>query len=143
MNKKFIVSGIIFLVVIVGIFYITDRMKYTTFQEVILDEINQDEIKNIDISRKSGNEASVSLSDKDLVAEILKDFSDVKLKKVNENVVPNYTMFIYVDGYRYAVGINKTENLIDIVDGKKAGIYKIVSDTDYLETIENLDLDWE
>ncbi|WP_188456902.1 DUF4181 domain-containing protein [Virgibacillus oceani] len=154
-SKQFIIPVILIAVgmlCIYGVFFINEKMKYTTFQDVVSDQLNEESTVRsitIDINDFSGTlpkrEASATIRDQDLINRILADFSDVELKKetgfrdywdytlriittnqVEEDHFSTESLYVHVDG-----------DYISISEGN-ADVYKIVTQSNHLKTIESL-----
>lgn len=144
LNKKLIIT--VSLVVVIAVtFFVLDRMKYTTFQEQLLNEISVKDISSIVIDRNS-DDAQVKLSDKEFIKEIFEGFSDMELKKVtNPLPIGDYTIRIYTSrSSELGMEFFKDENVIWITKGQKGSdYYKILNDRNYLEAFENENINWE
>ncbi|WP_068792548.1 hypothetical protein [Brevibacillus laterosporus] len=141
--KKKIIATLILVLAIVGIFYIVDRMKYTSFKEVILNTVNKDDVARIVIDRHPDN-AKVSIENKVIVKKILDDFERMELKKENVSMrIGDYAIRIYSnnkDGF--GLEFFKDNAYVRINNGMKTDIYKIVNSIDPVKIIEDKNLDW-
>ncbi|MDF9414310.1 hypothetical protein E1B06_22060 [Brevibacillus laterosporus] len=143
--KKKIIATLILVLAIVGIFYIMDRMKYTSFKEVILNTVNKDDVITIDIERHSDN-AKISIEDKGVVDKLLKEFSSMELKKTNDSMpkIGDYAVRIFINGTgTRGMQFIKGSNYIWIHNDKKAEVYNIINETDPLKIIEGENFDWK
>lgn len=142
--KKVFIFSVLLVIAIVGIFYVAEQMKYTTFQKVVLDEISVDDVYKIVITRYSDN-ARISISDKVIIEKVFDDFSGMELKKDNANHPSgDYAIRIYANHTsELGMQLYKDENIIWITKGQKgSNFYKVVNDIDYLDVIENEKLNW-
>ncbi|MCZ0831223.1 hypothetical protein O0535_10675 [Brevibacillus halotolerans] len=74
-----------------------DRMKFTSFKEVILDKIKQDDLITIDIERYP-DKAKVSIEDKIVVEKIWKALSAIELKQEGSRIrIGDYAVRILVN----------------------------------------------
>ncbi|MBM7109701.1 hypothetical protein SAM19_03104 [Brevibacillus laterosporus] len=136
---------LVFVLAIVGIFYIVDRMKYTSFKEVILNTVNKDDVITINIERYIDN-AKISIKDKFVVDKLLKEFSSMELKKANDSMpkIGDYAVRIYVNGTgSRGMQFIKDSNYIWIHNDKKGEVYNIINEIDPLRIIEGQNLDWK
>lgn len=140
--KKMIALLLIILIVAAVYFYTADRMKYTSLNEVVMNQINQNNEVRIDIKRYS-DDATVSITDKGKVEKILTGLSAVELKK--ENVTwpsGDYAIRIYENGVeKIGMELLADKNLVWINEHKN-GVYKVNNQIDLLRVIEDQHLDW-
>lgn len=144
--KRIIIFILASVIVIIGILYLLDKTKFTSLQKEILDEISEDDTVEISIKRYSDN-ARISTTDKEMIEKILADVSGTELKKEVNDVssVSEYAIRIYLKNDKNGssnLGFEVTKDKNYIVLFKKSGHtkYKVVSDNNYLKTIEKLDL---
>lgn len=145
----------------IGIIVINEQMKYTTFQEVVSDQLNEETtVRSISIyvNDFSNNvlerEAKTTINDEKIIDRILEDLSNLELKKDNDfRNYGDYTIrFVttnQVEEDHYSTEswyIDLTENYAIITEGSP-GSYEIVSETGHLKTIKSLigseEVDWE
>ncbi len=122
-----------------------DRMKYTSFKEVILNTVNKDDVVTIDIERHSDN-AKISIEDQAIVEKLLKEFSSMELKKTNDSMpkIGDYAVRIFVNGTgTRGMQFIKDSNYIWIHNDKKGEVYNIVNEISPLKIIEGENFDWK
>ncbi|TKI59050.1 hypothetical protein E8L90_28675 [Brevibacillus antibioticus] len=140
MNKKRIILTVVLIIVIAGLFYAFDRMKYTSLNEKALNQITKNDEVRIDIRRESDS-ARVSVTNKEMVDKILNELSVVELKKENFTEIDgDYRVRIYVNGVEklsMAVFVDKNYVMIS-----KEGDYKIVNQNNFKKMFEDPSLKW-
>ncbi|USG67854.1 hypothetical protein NDK47_11480 [Brevibacillus ruminantium] len=137
--KRKITVIIVFIIAVSGIFFAIDRMKYTSFEEIILSKIGKDDAVTIHIERYSDNKR-LSIKDAALVEKILTDFSRMELKKSNHTKQSgSYAIRIYSNkSSMFGVEILQNKNFIWITLDNESNVYQIVNDFDPLKIIENV-----
>ncbi|WP_232700093.1 hypothetical protein [Brevibacillus daliensis] len=85
--KKIVMLSVTIIVAFYAVFYFMDKDEYTTFDKVVFDKINEDDLIWFTIENHSEN-TMVSIRDRVVIDKILKNFSGVELKKVSESDVP-------------------------------------------------------
>ena len=156
-GKKHIATFILMVFSVVAFLssvHVTEQMKHTSFEEVVLDKININEIDRIDIIRRSDG-ATVNLREEEQIKGLLGDFSEVQLKQEDYHFLDTYTIRIY-GGFEesYDKGLAFTINLIENnymqvreeerrtrKDGNQ--IYVVTNQVNYIETLESDELEWE
>lgn len=145
-NKyMFLILGLV-LIAILGTVYIS---KNTSFNKVVLNKINETEITSIEITRSSLLEPSdikeTIVTDTNEIKDILNDFSQIKLKKSNNNHYSNnyhYSLALVQDKHirRFVIWIYDKKS-IEIYDDNKtkkhSNSYKITNEYNS-ESLENL-----
>ncbi|MFD2762374.1 DUF4181 domain-containing protein [Lentibacillus juripiscarius] len=164
-SKQFLIPLMLMAMSVIGvlaIFFISDLMKYTTFQEVVSDQLHEEtEIRRISIRVNELNNAGMAetikkratINDDETIDRILQDFSEMELKKDDGFLEERKYYISIVTKNKKAEDYYKTEDLvvyvgnhyISISEGR-ASRYRIVSETDHLQTIESLvksdKIDW-
>ncbi|WP_453996292.1 hypothetical protein [Bacillus nitroreducens] len=146
MNKKKTIYGVIILsiIVITGTFFVIDRLKYTTIQDEILNEVKIDEINSITIERYA-DAATIKVTDKDMIKRIFEDFSNVELKRKNRlSTLGDYSIRVYTNkSSDLGMVFHKDENVLWITKGTKgSNFYKILDNRNFLEVFENEHIKW-
>lgn len=162
-TKQFVIPLILMVIGIVGvtsIYFVNDQLKYTTFQEVVSKQLNEDTIVRmikIDIHDPSkewrARTAWTTIEDEKIIEQILDDFSKIELIKrdidyrIEQNV--KYRVRIILTnqaGYKHS----STETLIVSLDEDHLisdNYYEIINTTDHLNTIESLidsdEIEWK
>jgi hypothetical protein len=140
--RKKIIWSLVLVIVIVGIFYLIDKGKYTTVQKEISAGLGEMDAVEMSIERYS-DEAKISIKDKETAAKIIAGLSGTKLKKVSDfSSESEYAIRIY-SNHTGNLGLEVTKDKKYMAIFKDSGHikYKIVNDDHHLETIDNLD--WE
>ena len=149
MSKRIIYILIIFSILGIGLFILINNTKYTSFDELYSDQINEEStIQKIDITIDSNLDSrTTSIEDESIIAHILSDLSSIELKEENETI----------DNHTHRVSITTTNQLEDRLFSTEVinlkmnhqffNQYRIVSETYHLATINSLvekdDIDWE
>lgn len=132
------------VVVVFGVFYTMDKMTYTSFQEIAINQLKQGDAINIEIKRYS-DDARISITDKNNTDKILKAFAGMELKKVSDTKPSGaYAFRIYVNNLeKVGMEVLQDKNYVWITQNNKGEIYKIVNDFDPIKTIEHENLNWK
>ncbi|WP_100011846.1 SdpI family protein [Lentibacillus sediminis] len=146
---------VVLALMVAGTIFIINQSKYTTFQELVSDQLNEESTVqeiSITISDLSGDmperKASVTIEDEEIMDQIIEDFSDIELKEQSN---------LHVLDRKYRIRIRstneveenflKTDSLTLCVDNDYINEYEIVNETDHLKTIESLveneEIEWE
>ncbi|WP_099157542.1 DUF4181 domain-containing protein [Virgibacillus ndiopensis] len=163
-SKQYVIPLILMTVGVIyifGIFLINEQIKYTTFQKIVADQLNEDStVRSITIyiNDLSGTfpdrEASTTIKDKEIINHILADLSNLELRK--EDSFQEYweyslrivtTNQVEEDHYSTeSFSVHVDRDYISISEGD-ADLYKIVTQSDFLKTIESLvesdEVDWD
>ncbi|MGZ7440401.1 hypothetical protein [Paenibacillus sp. TH7-28] len=138
--KRMAVFFLSVIVVIIGILFLLEKTKYTSMQTEILDKVRTDDTVKISMERYSDH-ARISIKDKEMVEKIFADLSSVELKRVKDiSSDTEYAVRIYLKNENLGFEVSKDMKYIVIL--KKSGHtnYKVFTDNNFLETIQNLDL---
>lgn len=134
---------------VIAIFSVSEWMKYTTFQEIIAEELDEAiEINYVSLGIRdlSGytpeTTARTTIRDEESIETIMHDLSEMELKKANDFYEPStYRVSISTrrqmaeDHYTSeSLTMHMDEDHISIGDGR----YEIVSETDHLQKIKSL-----
>ncbi|WP_106497265.1 DUF4181 domain-containing protein [Lentibacillus sp. Marseille-P4043] len=163
-SKQYVIPLILMVVgaaCLLAIYFINDQMKYTTFSEVVSDQLNEETtVRSITIYQNDltgdipERKASAAIKDEEMLDRIVEDFSDMELKKMDgfpeyrkyrvRIVVTNQVATDHYSTESLTVGFN--ENYLTTSAGSN-GVYEIVDGTDQTKTIESLvksgEIDWE
>ncbi|MCM3699435.1 hypothetical protein [Paenibacillus macerans] len=124
------------IVLIIGILFLLEKTKYTSMQTEILDEVSKDDTVKISIERYSDH-ARISIKDKEMIEKIFADLSSVELKKVRDiSSDMEYAVRIYLKNENLGFEVSKDMKYIIIFKNN----YKVYTDNNFLETIQNIDL---
>ncbi|MBJ9989285.1 MULTISPECIES: hypothetical protein [Paenibacillus] len=136
MKKSTIISLILIVVIIIaGGIYLTNLN--TSFQKVVLDHMNVDQITTLRVEKyTSADVQEVNVTDQNEIKKIMNDLSEVKLKKSNDinsdQPLPFYVITSDENGtpkFRITIRNNNTMTISDVT-AKKGGTnnYKIRND---------------
>lgn len=154
--KKRIIVIIGILLAVSGISYLYIQEKYTNFEEYSSKLINDEsEVQSITISIKdtSGDsfpelKSRATIKDEKIIEDLLSDFSKIELVKDRDNA--GWYEKYYVDVLTTIEdedGILRTQSFVFDLGETYLDGYKIISDTDHLQTIdalvENEEIEWE
>ncbi|MEF2965879.1 hypothetical protein V3851_08565 [Paenibacillus sp. M1] len=137
--RRISIIFISFVVVIIGILYFLDKAKYTSFQKEVLNEIHKDDVLKITIERYS-DYTRISITDRRIMGKIFDELSSIELKKVKDfSSQKEYAVRIYQNE---SLGFEVTKDMkyISIFKGSGHTKYEVLNNNNYLETIENLEL---
>lgn len=117
-GKYFITILVIIIVAALGMMYIFS--KNTTFQEVVLDKLNLNEISSIEIIKSDRtNEKEITVTDPSQIIKIMDAFSQMKLK---ESTISNIN---YITSYWITLKSNENRNFgITLYDNNYIFIYE-------------------
>lgn len=135
MKKRYVLS-LISLVIPIVYWSVILYHSFNSFENMVLDQINEAEITSIEIQR-SLSEEQVIIEDKKEIETIIHKFADVKLRRSDgfERLEHSYWISIFVNkGMRFGMELTD-ENFIYINDLYKkdkysSGSFKITSDFD-------------
>jgi hypothetical protein len=149
--KLFIKNRVALLIVlsclVLGLFLFVDHLKYTTFTDLYEREINEDsEVERITITVNQLSEQNspegretVTIEDQEIIQRILDDFSQIELKKdeTARGQFREYDIrFVTTNEVREEQLVTE---YVDVgLDQFYLNDYKIISETDHLETIQLL-----
>ncbi|WP_216829754.1 hypothetical protein [Alkalihalobacterium elongatum] len=126
-------------------------MKYTSFDEVVLENINLNEVDRVHVLRYK-DRATLTLADKYEIKDLLDGFSGVKLKETRISGKEMYSIIImgaaeYASPTIRSVRISLYDDQMHIRDNsqitRRNDTYTILNDTNYLEILESEELVWE
>src|SRR5690606_15827462 len=83
---KYIAIGIILILLVAGTLIFLNHSKNTTFNEIVMKDINTDEISSLQVISRlynSADEDERSLTDKNEINKIVDYFSQLELKRTN------------------------------------------------------------
>ena len=140
MKKRFL-SVLVMLALIITTIYIYETASNTTFNKIILDQVNVDEITSIE-SIKSGDdkktdEEVITVEGSEEIKRILDYFSNIELKDIS-SVPNNYTESYQIilrtkEGRRFGIELYD-ENYLSIYDYKATAkgnsLFKITNHID-------------
>ncbi|MRG86078.1 hypothetical protein [Salinibacillus xinjiangensis] len=144
--KKKLTLFVALLIVIFGIYFIKDQLKYTTFQDLVSDKLDEQSIvESITITTQDLSEGlpkrekSIEIEDEKKIDRILKDFKEVELKKEEDvhSVFREYYIEILVTNEVDDDHLIM-EELAFGLDEDYLGQYKIINETKHLKTVEEL-----
>ncbi|MBD8067405.1 hypothetical protein [Bacillus sp. PS06] len=153
--RKIIAIGIAFIIISLGLFIIIQN-NYPTFQKLYSKQINEETIvksitiKIYDPAEPTNVKARVTINDEEIISSILKDLSEVKLKRdLNDRVRFNERDYVVeiMTTNEEANGLLVTNSLTLSMDDKYINHYEVRGKTDHLKTIKSLndrkDIEWE
>lgn len=142
MKKRYVLS-LIPLVILVIYWSVTLYHSYNSFENLVLDRIDEAEITSIEIL-KSLSEEEIIIDDKKEIETIIHEFADVKLRRSNapDHSTESYWISIFVNkSLRFGMRLTDTNfvYISDLYEKDKysSGSFKITSDFD-VEFISNL-----
>ena len=125
------------LVVGVGLFFTIDKMKYTTYGEVISEMIGNEEVINITIVDWE-NHREFNTENKEFINKLLLEPSSMEMKKSNDSIDVDYTINIETNqGKNYDMGLGKSNVTIS-----HSGRFKFINNNELYQIIQNEDWDW-
>ncbi|MBP1970240.1 hypothetical protein J2Z83_002358 [Virgibacillus natechei] len=133
-------------IVVVGTIFIVYQSKYTTFQELVSNQINEENtVRDISITINDlssdipERKASVTIGDEEITERILEDFSEVELREDQEArpIDRKYRISIRTTN-EIEENVLKTDSFTLSVNDNYIDDYEIISETDHLKTIESL-----
>jgi hypothetical protein len=156
--KRKVVLGAIVVVLIAGIFFLDNLLKYTNFISLYADDITEEStveemtitfnhLENKDDLEPEKME-QVKITDEETINDILRDLSTVKLKKDED---AKYTVKTYEITMVVSNQVSDSQIISKLVtvqvDDEYLNQYKIVNETKHLQTIEKLvsdpNIDWK
>ncbi|WP_100009825.1 hypothetical protein [Lentibacillus sediminis] len=150
MNKRIIWIAVL-VIFIVGITYLINEQKYTTFDELYSDQLNEDSIVRSVTIRIGGiteNYAHTTIEDEEVIDQIVESLRGLELKE-NRNapfMEEDYTVRITTTN-EIEEGLLRTESFDLRLDGDYLNQYQVVGETDHLSIIERLveseEVEWE
>ncbi|MDE5415138.1 hypothetical protein [Alkalihalobacterium chitinilyticum] len=149
MKKWMIIS--VLLLIIIWAAVIMNQMKYTSFEEVVLQKLNINELESVYITRFP-DPATVTLRDKNEIKELLNEFSNVKLKE--ERSQGEYKYWIHINGAaEFAdpnirrISIVLYEDHMRITDSehrtRRQDTFVVTNEVNYWQALESEDFIWE
>ncbi|MCL7748439.1 hypothetical protein [Halalkalibacter alkaliphilus] len=153
--KKKISFKVATVIVTIGVLFIIEFMKYTTFEKVYIHQLNEESIvENITIELVEFTDdhfperyAHVTIRDEKIIDEIIEDLTSMRLKKDTGeyNFPRDYFIRILTTNMtkdNYLI----TDSFSFTLDDQHMNDFEIVNDTNHLKTIEELvedkDVDW-
>ncbi len=141
MNLKDIVRISVLLIIIVG-YFLYEKSKETTYEEIMAQLINEEEVEHITVYSQIPlvkKTASVTINDTELINSIINE--QIKLKKIDTRDLPPVmsTLVIYTDKDSYNIGLS--ENSIMIGTERYLTTNPVVNPITMILVKE--DLDWE
>ncbi|MEC5423498.1 hypothetical protein QGM71_08310 [Virgibacillus sp. C22-A2] len=130
----------------IGTAFIIDQMKYTTFQEVFSEQINEkSDIRGMSISindvsnRIPETKATATIRDEEIMERVLADFLKLELKKdVDAQLYHrDYTIKITTNN-EVEEGRSVTDSFTMYVDENYINEYEVLSEKDHLSTVDLL-----
>ncbi|MEB1810215.1 MAG: hypothetical protein LPK26_23435 [Bacillaceae bacterium] len=148
--KKWIIISVLLLIVTWAAFII-NQLKITSFEEVVLQNLNINELDRVNITRFP-DQATVTLKDKNEIEKLLNQFADVKLKE--ERSQGEYTYWItiwgaaeFADPNLRTVSIYLNEDRMRITDShhrtRRQDTFVVTNDVNYWQALESEDFIWE
>jgi hypothetical protein len=145
LNKKITIVVISVIVIIAGLIFILDRMKYTNYDSAVSDMLSEGEqVNKIEILwtiRDDDNQGyvqkTVSITDENAIKRILEEPSNMKLKKHDRTPGTEYWLNVYTDSK--VDGIVLGDGEVQIGDG----FFKIIDDNILEKVITNENLEWK
>ncbi|WP_040983972.1 hypothetical protein [Oceanobacillus jeddahense] len=136
---------IISFIIAAGVFFLVGKLEgeSTLFAKTLPSNMNEtNEIKEITIYevKPRGKPKSISLTEKEDIAKILKAGESVKLKEANEFVNSGYLLLFQGSKENYAVTVDKDGN-VDM-DGHEEH-YEIKGDNELFQAIQGFNDQWE
>lgn len=148
--KKWIIISVLLLIIIWAA-VIMNQMKFTTFEEVVLQNLNINELDSVNITRYQ-DDATVTLHDKADIEKFLSSFSDVKLKE--DRNLGQYSYLITIWGAAEfanpnirTVSIYLNEGRMRIIDSdhrtRRQDTFVVTNEVNYWQALESEDFIWE
>lgn len=151
---------VVSVISIYSIFFITDQMKYTTLEEVALNELNMQQIERIELTRyeddRRGHVSRITIKDRIEIQRLLSNLSIIELKEERYRMsnLGQYAISIYYgyepdQPYGHILTISLSENNEIRLDGgqilpvRNRGIYSYDIINENLNLAEILDLKYE
>ncbi|MCA1295424.1 hypothetical protein LBW89_20665 [Paenibacillus sp. alder61] len=137
--KKVVTLSLFFIVVIIGILYISNKATYTSLKKEVMDEISLTNLVKVSFRRYSDDKGTI-IKDERRIEQMLAELSDIELKKVrNISADREYEVRIYLKDKN--LGFEVTEDLNYMVIFKESGhqLYKVLDGKNHLKMIEALD----
>ncbi|MEC2342646.1 hypothetical protein [Paenibacillus barengoltzii] len=101
---KYIAIGIILILLVAGTLIFLNHSKNTTFNEIVMKDINTDEISSLQVISRlynSADEDERSLTDKNEINKIVDYFSQLELKRTNLSNIS------YTESYWITIKVNR------------------------------------
>lgn len=126
--KKFIISLIVIILIIFGIYYIYNS-RTNSFNDAIF--VDKEKVSSIEIKN---NDEKVVINNKDAINDFIDDLSDIKLKKSNKSTQEfdeSYWIRIFENGKEVYGLTFYDDDHVDSFDfsNKKTKNYRIVDDS--------------
>ncbi|OCA90659.1 hypothetical protein A8F94_01925 [Bacillus sp. FJAT-27225] len=143
MNRKLTIAVICGVVILAGIIFILDRMKYANYKEAVSDMLSDGEqVKKIEIlwTIRDDNQRYIqktaTITDGNIIRKILEVPSEMKLKKHDKTPGIEYWLTVYTD--------SKIDGIVfgdsDIQIGNS--FFKVTDENLLEKVIKNEDLEW-
>ena len=143
---KYIAIGIILILLVAGTLIFLNHSKNTTFNEIVMKDINTDEISSLQVISRlynSADEDERSLTDKNEINKIVDYFSQLELKRTNLSNIS------YTESYWITIKVNRElafglilydNHYINIFEYNRgrSSYYKITSKVDPTVVIQEL-----
>ncbi|MDQ0207434.1 hypothetical protein [Alkalicoccobacillus murimartini] len=149
MSKRIIYSLIIVSTIGIGLFILINNTKYTSFDELYSDQINEEStIQKIDITIDTNIDSrTTSIEDESIIAHILSDLSSIELKD-EDGTINNHTHRVSITTTNQLEDrLFSTDRITLRMNHQFFNQYRIVSETHHLATINSLverdDINWD
>lgn len=129
MTKRTIwIAGL--LILIGGVIYLINQQKYTTFDEVFSEQLNENSIVRsvtIRIGEDTDNYAYMEIEDEEVIDQIVESFSGLELKEDNNarGEEADYIVRITTTK-RIEEGLSKTDSISIMLHGDYLNRYQVV-----------------
>ncbi|UYZ12660.1 hypothetical protein A6764_17895 [Brevibacillus sp. WF146] len=142
--RKPILLSFLFILVVCGVYLIVERMSYTSFTDIVKDQIQPNDEVTIRMERYS-DDTTTKIVDQDKVRNILAELSTMRLQNANDfRSSGAYAIRLYVNGsYRFGMELLDNHNYIRISHDKRINVYKIVNDVDLSKVLELTKLEFQ
>ncbi|MGZ9869905.1 DUF5301 domain-containing protein [Priestia endophytica] len=126
--KKFIISLIVIILIIFGIYYIYNS-RTNSFNDAI--SVDKEKVSSIEIKN---NDEKVVINNRDAINDFIDDLSNIKLKKINKSTQEfdeSYWIRIFENGKEVYGLTFYDDDYVDSFDfsNKKTKNYRIVDDS--------------
>ncbi|WP_280771932.1 hypothetical protein [Salipaludibacillus daqingensis] len=139
MKKSSMIKLALSVILIVTGVFIYDKMKNTTYEDVMSEMIGEEEtIKKIKIDNMRAN-SQFKTEDKERIEKLMSEPLNMEMKKSNEIPKIDYMIVIHTDNKNvYDLGLGENGAHLGY-----SGSYEIVSDNELYQLIESDELGWE
>ncbi len=107
-NRRLVLITLLIVIVAITISFIVEQNKYTTYQKVLLEMLGDYEvIQKITIQKKQGEYLSFTTENTQIINSIVKEPSNMVLKKKRETPKVDYFLDIYTNNSEISIFLGK------------------------------------